>query len=130
MSGVGRVLGLQHEALPFPGGGDAFDQARRFYGDALGLAELAAPAEFGSSVIWFSAGEQELHLFVEMPGVAGNSKSHRHPCLQVDDLAAFRKHVETRGVETITAEPALPGRPRFFVMDPFGNAIELLELIH
>jgi catechol 2,3-dioxygenase-like lactoylglutathione lyase family enzyme len=128
MSAGGRIVGIQHVALPFPGGAVAVVDARRFYGEALGLTELTPPTEFGTNVIWFSAGGQELHLFVEPSGVAANSESHRHPCFQVDDLVALRQHLEVMKIETITAEPPLPGRPRFFVMDPFGNAIELLEL--
>jgi catechol 2,3-dioxygenase-like lactoylglutathione lyase family enzyme len=116
-------------ALPFPGGADAIGRARRFYGDVLGLAELKAPAEFGTDVIWFSAGGQELHLFAEPSGVAANSESRRHPCFQVDDVAALRDRIGAMDIETITAEPALPGRPRFFVMDPFGNAIELMQIV-
>ena len=124
------LLGLQHAALPFPGTAEAIDEARRFYVDGLGLFELAVPPEMTAraSVMWFRAGGGEIHLFEEPSGVAVNAESRRHPCLEVRDLAAYRSRVEGNGVATITAEPALAARPRFFVVDPFGNAVEFIQL--
>lgn len=115
-------------ALPFPGTPDSISEARRFYGTLLGLAELEVPPLLGSEVLWFAAGEGEVHLFGEPSGVAVNVQSRRHPCLEVDDLNSYRGRVEAAGAETITAEPVIPGRPRFFVRDPFGNAIEFVEI--
>ena len=34
---------------------------------------------------------------------------------------------DTNGVETIDNDGEIPGRPRFFCRDPFGNAIEIVE---
>lgn len=128
MTAAGRILGLQHVALPFPGTPGSLAEARHFYGQLLRLEERPVPAEFGASVLWFAIGEQELHLFAEPSGVAANSASRRHPCLQVKDLAALRVTLEESGLETISGDPILPGRPRFFVVDPFGNAVEFVEI--
>jgi catechol 2,3-dioxygenase-like lactoylglutathione lyase family enzyme len=124
----GRFQGIQHVALPFPGSAQSVEDARRFYGSTLGLAELPVPEELAGSVLWFAIADQELHLFAEPSGVAANSESRRHLCLEVDDLARCRSELGSAGLETIAGEPAIPGRPRFFVIDPFGNAIEFVEL--
>ena len=124
----GVVRGLQHVALPFPGGASAVAAARRFYGETLGLTELEPPAALAGSVLWFAAGDAEIHLFVEPSGVAVNAQSRRHPCLRLDDLAPFRRRLAAEGVETIDSDADIPGRERFFAFDPFGNALEFLEI--
>ncbi|MEO6349646.1 MAG: VOC family protein [Candidatus Limnocylindrales bacterium] len=122
------VIGLQHVALPYPGTTEAAAGVRAFYGEALGLAEIPVLPPLDDSILWFSAGGQEIHIYPEPSGVAVNSESRRHACLQVSDVDAYRCRLTERGVETIDGEPAIPGRPRFFALDPFGNALEFLEL--
>lgn len=102
--------------------------ARRFYGEVLRLPELLVPSGLAGGVIWFAAGDQELHLYAEPSGVAVNEESTRHPCFQVDDLGAMRALLGGLGFEMIDGVPNLPGRSRFFVRDPFGNALEFVEL--
>lgn len=128
MGGASTVLRLHHVALPFPGTAEAADDARRFYTDVLGLRELPAPEILAAAVIWFAAGDQEVHLYADPSGVAVNDESTRHPCFEVADLATAREHLDAQGVETIDGVPDIPGRPRFFIRDPFGNALEFLEL--
>ena len=123
----GRLLGLHHVALPFPGDPESVEQARRFYGGMLGLQELAVPEVLGDVVLWFRIGDQELHLFAEPSGVTLNAQTRRHPCFETGDLAALRDHLEEDGMTTIDANPVIEGRPRFFVVDPFGNALELIQ---
>lgn len=127
MSDRRRILGLQHVALPFPGTPESAAQARQFFGEILGLEERPAPATL-PGVLWFAAGEQELHLFPEPSGVAVNSESRRHPCVQVDDVDGFRAHLVRSGISTIDSDADIPGRQRFFALDPFGNAIEFIEI--
>jgi extradiol dioxygenase family protein len=122
-----RLLAIQHVALPFPGSAESVEVARNFYGSTLGLAELPVPTALAGSVLWFAIADQELHLFTEPSEVASNSESHRHLCIQVEDVGRCRRDLETAGLETISGEPPITGRPRFFVIDPFGNAIEFAE---
>lgn len=124
----GRLLSVHHVALPFPGTPESVDQAHRFYSTALGLEELEVPDVLAGSVLWFAIGDQELHLFAEPSGVAMNDQTRPHPCFETGDLAAFRVHLEGAGVETIEGNPVIEGRPRFFVLDPFGNALEFIQL--
>src|SRR5215213_1573109 len=79
-----RIVGLQHVAVPFPGTPESVEVARRFFGAILGLAEVSVPPALRGIVLWFKAGDQELHIFSEPSGVAANDQSRRHPCLQVD----------------------------------------------
>ena len=126
-TGRPRILGLQHVALPFPGTPESVVQARHYFGEVLGLDERPAPPTL-PGVLWYAVGDQELHLITEPAGVAVNAKSRRHPCFQVDDVDRFRSHLAARGISTIDAEGDIPGRLRFFALDPFGNAIEFVEI--
>lgn len=123
MSGVQR---LQHTSVPIaPNGQPA---ARRFYGQAIGLIEVAPPQELRAlSLVWFSAGTdgQELHCFTEERPLS--APSGQHLCLEVDDLDAFRQRLEAHGVPIEEAE-AIRNRPRCFVRDPFGNLVELTQI--
>jgi catechol 2,3-dioxygenase-like lactoylglutathione lyase family enzyme len=125
----GAISGLQHVALPYPGTPGSIAEARHFYVEQLGLEQAPVPGVLGKGVLWFAAGNTEIHLFPEPAGVAANSESRRHPCFAVDDLEVLRSSLTELGVETISGAPELPGRPRFFVMDPFGNVLEFLEII-
>jgi catechol 2,3-dioxygenase-like lactoylglutathione lyase family enzyme len=105
---------------------DGAEQARAFYGKALGMTEKTPPSSL-SNVVWFEAGPDgdEVHCFVDPDFTATNNQ--QHICLQVNDLEALRAHLDKNGVhveETI----AITNRPRCFVRDPFGNLIELTQI--
>lgn len=106
-------------------GGEA--TARKFYGDLFGLTELMPPSSLDElQEIWFRlAGETELHLFVEAP--MGQGHSARHFCLAVADVETLRSHLEAAGV-TVVGGPSIPGRPRYFCRDPFGNLLEITTI--
>ncbi len=121
------VLRLQHASVPMPAGGN--DEARAFYGGVLGLDEIPPPSSLDAEqIIWFSAGGggHEVHLFTE-DGFGPNSPG-QHLCLQVDDLDATRERLGDHGV-AIEETTLIPNRPRFFVRDPFGNRVELTQIL-
>jgi extradiol dioxygenase family protein len=119
------ILGLQHAAMPFPGSDDAIADARRFYGELIGLAEREAQLP---GVLWFDAGRgTELHLY-SAPDEP-NEESHQHPCLEVTGLDELRARMKAAGLELIEPEGDMADRRRFFAFDPFGNAIEFLEFV-
>lgn len=122
-----RVQRLQHVSLPFPGDERSVEQARRFYTDVMGLEERPVPPALPGVVLWWAVGELELHVFSEPSGVAVNDQSHRHPCFQVDDVRRFRAHLDAAGVPTRDHNGEIPGRPRFFATDPFGNTLEFVQ---
>jgi catechol 2,3-dioxygenase-like lactoylglutathione lyase family enzyme len=118
-------LRLQHVAIARPPGGDA--AARAFYGDVLGLAEIAPPHSLAQlDLIWYQLAEAtELHIMVEEP--AGQDHTGRHFCLAVDDLMELGDRLDAAGITTVGDTP-IPGRPRIFVRDPFGNLIEITSI--
>ncbi|MEO2090901.1 MAG: VOC family protein [Gemmataceae bacterium] len=97
--------------------------ARAFYGGALGLQEIPAPREFDLVAVWYDLGGTYLHLLLKPHP---DAISPRHFCLHVADAAAAREVLRAKGVpvdETVTIAAA----DRFFVRDPDGNRIELLQ---
>jgi catechol 2,3-dioxygenase-like lactoylglutathione lyase family enzyme len=114
-------------SLPCPADPESLEVARAFYGGILGLDEIARPPVFPGAGIWYAVGDQELHLFSEPSGVAANSESRRHPCFEVNDVEALRAHLASAGVTTRDHDGEIPGRPRFFAVDPFGNTLELVQ---
>jgi catechol 2,3-dioxygenase-like lactoylglutathione lyase family enzyme len=120
------VQRLQHASVPMPRDGHA--AARRFYGDALGMPEIAPPSSLqGIDVVWFEAGDggHEIHCFADADH--GPNSPGQHLCLQVHDLAGVRAQLSRYGV-TVEDPIAIPTRPRCFVRDPFGNGVELTEI--
>lgn len=117
------ILRLDHLQLAMPPGREA--DARRFYGDLLGLREVAKPAVLaGRGGVWFEGdGGLSLHL-----GVEADFRPARkaHPAFVVDDLPGLVRTLSAAG-HALTEDVALPGIERRFVHDPFGNRIELIE---
>ena len=123
---TGRVVALDHVQVAAPAGCE--DEARRFYGDLLGLEELAKPPLLASrGGVWFRVGTQELHV-----GVAGEFEpaTKAHPALRVrspQDLESLAARLEDRGVAVRWADRReIPGTTRFFVDDPWGNRLEVV----
>ena len=99
------------------------ERSRRFYRDVLGLKEIAKPRTFNFVVIWFDLGNQQLHLFLkDQPDTRGP----RHFALRVADVQAARRHFEAHGIPTQETTP-IPGADRFFIWDPDGNRIEVIQ---
>jgi catechol 2,3-dioxygenase-like lactoylglutathione lyase family enzyme len=99
------------------------EKSRDFYGRVLGLREIAAPKEFDFVAIWYDLGGTYLHLLLKP---SPDTISPRHFCLHTPDIAAARRHFESLGVpmdETVKIAAA----DRFFVRDPDGNRIEVLN---
>ena len=100
--------------------------ARAFYSTILGLAEIAKPKTFDFVALWFDLGNgQTLHLLQKGEADTG---SPRHFALRVGDADALRTHLRSQGVAIRETGP-IPGCARFFVADPDGNRIEIIEWI-
>lgn len=117
---------VQHVSVGRPRGDAHAAAARRFYGDILGLEEVAPPASLANmDLVWFRLGDNELHIF---PSDEGPAHHAQHLCLQADDVEALRAHMARSGVE-IVEDVAIPNRPRFFARDPFDNLIEFTTIL-
>lgn len=102
----------------------AEQQAVAFYQGLLGVPEVPKPAHLQSrGGCWFESGAVRIHL-----GVEADFRPARkaHPALVVEDLAALRTNLEQAGADVVDDQP-LPGYARFYVFDPFGNRIEILQ---
>ncbi len=99
------------------------ERSRSFYRDLLGLKEIAKPRTFDFVVVWFDLGNQHLHLLLkDRP----DSISARHCALRVADVAAARRHFADKGIPIQETTP-IPGADRFFIFDPDGNRIEIIQ---
>ncbi|HJT76452.1 MAG TPA: VOC family protein [Gemmataceae bacterium] len=99
------------------------ERSRRFYHDLLGLKEIHKPRTFDFVVVWFDLGNQHLHLLLkDRP----DTLSPRHFALRVADAQAARRYFQGRGLATEETTP-IPGADRFFIYDPDGNRIEVIQ---
>lgn len=115
------LTALHHVQLAIPAGGE--DTARAFWGDLLGMQEVAKPPKLARrGGCWFRSGTLEVHLGVQEPF---RPATKAHPGILVDDLDAVVARLEEVGIEA-TPDDALPGHRRVHVDDPFGNRVELL----
>ena len=99
------------------------ERSRQFYGQVLGLREIPRPATFDFFVVWYDLGGQHVHL---IPRDKAEQTSPRHFALHVGDARAAREHFAKLGVAT-RETTTIPGCDRFFVHDPDGNLIELMQ---
>ncbi|HVY45449.1 MAG TPA: VOC family protein [Minicystis sp.] len=117
--------GIDHVQVAAPPGGEP--AARAFYGELLGMAELAKPAALAArGGCWFSCGEAQIHVGVEKDFRAAKKA---HPAIRLAraaDLAALRARLEAAGAPVRDDGEVVPGLVRFFGEDPFGNRLEFV----
>lgn len=100
--------------------------ARAFYCDVLGLREIPKPRTFDFVALWFDlGGGQTLHL-LQKP--EPDTRSPRHFALRIADARTAREHMRRHGIAIQETGP-IPHCDRFFVHDPDGNRIELIQWI-
>jgi catechol 2,3-dioxygenase-like lactoylglutathione lyase family enzyme len=117
-----KILGLDHIQLAMPPGQEA--QARRFYREILGLAEIPKPVPLASrGGCWFEGPGIVVHLGVEENFTPARKA---HPAFRVVDLAACRSILAAAGAPIIP-DDTLPHVRRFYTTDPFGNRIEFVQ---
>ena len=109
-----------HLYLIAPGASPA--EIRRFYGEALGLAEIEKPSSLlGTSVLWFTAGALVLHVGYPANGTVGGG----HTALATESVEAARARFLEMGY--VVDDNVIPmGYPRFYARDPWGNQFEIL----
>ncbi|MEP7136792.1 MAG: VOC family protein [Chloroflexota bacterium] len=101
-------------------------RAAAFYREVLGLQEIAIPTTFvsaGLQVRWFQIGTQQIHL---LQNSQPNQDSPRHIALQVDDVQAARVNLRAKSLQ-LDEDIPIPGADRFFITDPDGNRLEIIE---
>jgi catechol 2,3-dioxygenase-like lactoylglutathione lyase family enzyme len=99
-------------------------KARAFYVGVLGLTEIPKPKTFDFVALWFQLEDgQTIHL-LQKPHP--DTRSPRHFALRVPDINAAREHFHANGIEMQETGP-IPHCDRFFVFDPDGNRIEVIQ---
>lgn len=115
---------LHHVQVSCPAGGEP--EARRFYGDLLGLEEVAKPPDLvRRGGVWFRGEGYELHVGVE-DGFAPARKAH--PALLVTDVDAVAEVLAAGGCQ-VTWDASFPAYRRFHTHDPHGNRVEILATV-
>ncbi|MFE6734352.1 VOC family protein [Microbacterium sp. NPDC057650] len=124
---------LHHVQVSIPAGGE--DEARRFYGDALGLQEVPKPPSLaGRGGCWFRAfdGEAvvaEIHLGVDDPFTPARKAHPGLVCGTLDELEAVAARIEQGGYDLSWVErDTFEGYIRFHARDGFGNRLEVMTL--
>jgi catechol 2,3-dioxygenase-like lactoylglutathione lyase family enzyme len=100
-------------------------RSRHFYRDLLGLKEIPKPRTFTFSVLWFDLGPQQLHLLLKPQP---DNRSPRHFALRVKDVDVARLHFQQLGI-AMDETTLIPGCDRFFIADPDGNRIEIIQWV-
>lgn len=123
---------LHHVQVCCPRGGE--DEARRFYGEGLGLTEVAKPSGLaGRGGAWFRAYDEagevvaELHVGVEEP-FAPARKAHPAFVLRTAEVLEETVGRLVRMGYTVdrSERDTFPGYRRIHTGDSFGNRVELL----
>jgi catechol 2,3-dioxygenase-like lactoylglutathione lyase family enzyme len=126
------MIRLHHVQVACPPGGE--DVVRRFYGEGLGLTEVARPADLAHrGGAWFRAYDErgavvaELHVGVEDSFTPARKA---HPALEVDDLDSAASSLRRIDAEVdLTEEHTFAGYRRLHTRDPHGNRVEVLQRI-
>ncbi|MFJ7513315.1 VOC family protein [Peribacillus simplex] len=115
---------IDHIQLAAPKGSE--DIARKFFKNILGFEEVEKPEELKKrGGVWFEFGNYQIHIGIEEPFYPAKKA---HPAFEIENIEELKKHLITNGIDVI-ADDKLPGAKRFYISDPFGNRMELLEWI-
>jgi catechol 2,3-dioxygenase-like lactoylglutathione lyase family enzyme len=117
------VIGsLHHVQLACPAGSEP--ALRAFYGDLLGMTEVAKPAALAArGGAWFRSGSAEIHLGVEEDFRPARKA---HPGLTVSNVDTLARRLVENGYDVV-ADDLFPGHRRIYTHDPHGNRLEFLE---
>jgi len=122
-----KPVRLHHVQVACPPDGEA--EARRFYGEGLGLTEVEKPPSLaGRGGVWFRGEGYELHVGVEDPFAPARKA---HPAFVLDSVAALDElaaRLADLGFEVDLAERhTFPGHERLHTFDAHGNRVEVLS---
>lgn len=122
---------LHHVQISMPR--DKEDEARRFYGEVLGLQEVQKPQPLvGRGGCWFRAFDgdvvvAEIHLGVDDPFVPAKKAHPGLACASLVELEAIAERVVQGEYELSWAErDTFEGYVRFHTRDGFGNRLEVM----
>ena len=108
------------DEVGMPPGGES--EARRFYGQILGLRETMKPP--GEKGVWFQAEGGLFKVVPRAPFAAANAKPQAR--FRVDKAEAMRQALDKARFRHYDA-PHEVGTRGFYAHDPFGNRVERRE---
>ena len=120
--GVVLVTEIDHVQMAAPVGSEP--QARRFFGELLGLEEIEKPETLRSrGGGWFRVGSRQLHIGVDRDFRPGRKA---HPAFAVGDIDLAFRSLSGAGVPC-SWDHARDHVRRFYADDPWGNRLEFTE---
>lgn len=117
---VASIRAVDHVQLPVPVGGSK--EARAFYEGLLGLHEVRDPVRDRPGSLHYALGWGRLDL---REGLYSGIAPQAHLALRVQGLAAITQRLRRAGV--VVDDAPLIDAGRIYVVDPFGNRLELIE---
>lgn len=119
------------------------DRLRRFYSDVMGLGPQEddlpvreATRDYAGDVAFLSDGNLQMHLAEKdlglsyRAGKAVNPVERGHLAFRTDDIEAFKRHLEDRGVPYSDYKGVATGTwHQIFFHDPEGNVVEVHQVI-
>ena len=122
---MGSVVALHHVNVTVSPAVEA--EAKDFYRDVLGLEQVPKPSGLRPSGAWYQIGANQLHLSVEKDDRGPLTTGH--VCFTVSDLSAAEAKFREAGVEIIPDPRPIAGTSRFYVRDPGGNMLEIVQAV-
>ena len=117
------LAGIDHVQLAAPPGCE--EEARRFFGGLLGLAEVEKPDPLRArGGVWFRVGAQQLHVGVDRAFAPARKA---HPAFAVTGYDAVVARLRAAGID-VADDESIPGVRRCYVADPWANRIELVAV--
>jgi catechol 2,3-dioxygenase-like lactoylglutathione lyase family enzyme len=117
------ITALDHVNVTVPA--ELEEATKTFYGSVLGLQQIPKPPTSRQSGAWYQIGNVQLHLSMEAETAAGLSS--RHICFSVSDLVEAEQKFRDAGVAIIPDARPAAGTRRFYVRDPGGNQLEIVQ---
>lgn len=106
-----EYLRINHITVSVPSG--EHEKVKMFYAEILGLKEVTPPATVDRAydILWFQWFDVLLHIFTP-------------PWFK----PAENRHLAIEGGAEIREAVVIPDRVRFYVLDPFGNYFEFIQM--
>lgn len=117
------MITLHHVNVTVPA--ELEQETKHFYGEVLGLEQIPKPRTSRQSGAWYQIGPNQLHLSVEAED--SGPLSSRHVCFAVPDLSGTETKFREAQVEIIPDPRPIQGMSRFYVRDPGGNMLEIVQ---
>lgn len=117
-----RVRALHHTTIVVRD----LENARRFYGQLLGLRELARSADVADPGAWLDCHNAQLHIVVAEERLP--EPARRHFALEVEDLAETAEALRQHGVRILSGPSSRSDGSGFLrCLDPEGNTLEITQ---